>query len=243
MANSRLPTLADFAEAEHCVLEDLTVEMTGITAVAASESRAPSDVGEEVEIRDRLRGRRTFVRLYLEGWADIEVERRGRRGSFHRIDLRFLDPVPATERCYPSRLLKATAVVAAVTAVFAIPAWLGWLSSYTLPATIAGGTLTALALGVCWYLSHEKIVFRTLHGRAAAIRFGAGLGTIRRFRKLVPRIIEGIANAAESMHDETVVYLRAEMREHYRLRGDGIITENECAESTERILGEFDEPR
>ena len=78
MAKSRLPSLADFAEAEHCVLEDLTVEMTGITAAAVSDARAPSEIGEEVDIRDRLRGRRTSVRIYLEGWADIEVERRGR---------------------------------------------------------------------------------------------------------------------------------------------------------------------
>jgi hypothetical protein len=151
--------------------------------------------------------------------------------------------VPVTERCYPVWLLKASGVIAAVTAICAIPAWFGWLSSYSLPATIAGASLTALALFVAWYLSHEKIVFRTLHGRAAVIRFGAGLGTIRRFRRFVPRLIEAIANAAESMQEETAVYLRAEMREHYRLRGDGIISEEECAVSTERLLGEFDEPR
>lgn len=242
MAKSRVPTLADFAEAEHCVLEDATVEMTGITAVASSQVRAPSEIREEVEIRDRLRGRRTRVRIFMEGWADIEVER-GRRSSAHRVDLRFLDPVPASQRCYPVRLLKASGLVAAVTAACAIPAWFGWLANYTLPATIAGAALTAVALFVAWYLSHEKIVFRTLHGRAAAIRFGAGLGTMRRFRRLVPRIIEAIADAAESIQDETAVYLRAEMREHYRLRGDGIISEEECAASTERILGEFDEPR
>lgn len=243
MAKSRVPTLADFAEAEHFVLEDLTVEMTGITAVAPTQSRAPSEISEEVEIRDSLRGRRTKVRIFLEGWADIEQEHRGRRSSSHRVDLRFLDPVPATKRCYPGRLLKATGIVAAVTVAFAVPAWFGWLSTYTLPAAIAGAALTAVALFVAWYLSHEKIVFRTLHGRAAAIRFGAGLGTMRRFHQLVPRLIEAIADAAESMQEETAVYLRAEMREHYRLRGDGIISEEECAASTERILGEFDEPR
>ena len=243
MAKSRTPTLADFAEAEHCVLEDLTVEMTGITAVDPSQARAPSEIIEDVEIRDRLRGRRTRVRIFLEGWADIEVERRGRRGDSHRVDLRFLDPVPKSRRCYPVWLLKATGIVAMVTAICAIPAWYGWLSSYFMPAAVAGGALTAIALFVAWYLSHEKIVFRTLHGRAAVIRFGAGLGTMRRFHRLVPRLIEAIANAAESMQEETAVYLRAEMREHYRLRGEGIISEQECADSTERILGEFDEPR
>jgi len=242
MAKSRLPTLADFAEAEHCVLEDRTVEMTGITAVDPSQLRVPTEIIGEVEIRDRLRGRRTSVRLFLEGWADIEFER-GRHAGSHRIDLRFLDPIPATQRCYPVTLLKATGIVAAITTICAVPAWYGWLANYLLPATIAGAALTAVALFVAWYLSHEKIVFRTLHGRAAVIRFGAGLGTMRRFHRLVPKLIEAIADAAESMHEETAVYLRAEMREHYRLRGDGIISEDECAASTERILGEFDEPR
>jgi hypothetical protein len=243
MPKSRVPTLADFAEAEHCVLEDETVQITGVKVASPTESRQPRDISEEFVIRDRLRGRSTRVRIYLESWVDIEVQRHGRRGSFHRIDLRYLDPVPATRHHFPMRLLKVTGIVAAVTAVAAIPAWFGWLSSYTLPTAIAGGALTLLGLVGVFYLSHEKIVFSTLHGRAATIRFGAGLGTMRRFHKLVPRLIEAIANAAESIHDDTAVYLRAEMREHYRLRGDGIITDDECAQSTERILGEFDEPR
>jgi hypothetical protein len=243
MSKSRLPSLADFADAEHCVLEDLTVETTGLTATFIGQAREASELNEEIVIRDRLRGRRTSVRLYAEGWADIEIERRGRRGSSHRIDLRFLDPVPATQRYYPIRLFKGSGIAAAVTAVFAVPAWFGWLASYSVPAAILGVAVTLIALLTAFFLSHEKIVFRTLHGRANAIRFGAGLGTIRRFHRLVPRLIAAIADAAESTHDETAVYLRAEMREHYRLRGDGIISEAECADSTERILGEFDEPR
>ena len=243
MPKSRQPTLADFAEAEHCVLEDLTVEMTGISAAVAHQARQPAEVGEEFDIRDALRGRHTRVRLYLEGWADIEVARRGRRADYHRIDLRYLDPVPSTTTHYPVALVKATGAAAAITAVAAIPAWFGWLSSYSIPATIAAGSVTLGGLVAAFYLSHEKIVFRTLHGRANTIRFGAGLGTMRRFHKLVPRLIEAIANAAESIHEETSVYLRAEMREHYRLRGDGIITDEECSAATERILSEFDEPR
>jgi hypothetical protein len=34
--------------------------------------------------------------------------------------------------------------------------------------------------------------------------------------------------------------LRAEMREHYRLRGDGIL-DDECSEGTGRILVHFDD--
>jgi len=237
-----MPSLSDFAEAEHCVLEDHTVELTGIQPVLAEHERAAREVVDEVTIRDRLRGRHTTVRFYAESWADVEVQRRGRRLTSHRIDLRFLDAVPATKRYYPIRLLKASGIAAGVTALFAIPAWFGWLSGFTVPATVTGILVTATALFVAWYLTHEKIVFRTLHGRAGVIRFGAGLGTIRQFHKLIPKFVDAIADAAETMIDETAVYLRSEMREHYRLRGEGIISENECAASTGRILSQFDGP-
>jgi len=242
MASSRLPTLADFAEAEHHVLEDLTIETTGISAAFAGMSQQPSEISDVIVIRDRARGRLTTVTLYAEAWVDIEVERRGRRPKHQRIDLRFLDAVPEMTRHYPVRLLKSAGIAAALTALCAIPAGFGWLSAWSVPAAIAAGSVTLAMLLAVYYLSHEKIVFRTLHGRAAAIRFGAGLGTIRHFRRLVPRLIEAIADGAETLTDETAVYLRAEMREHYRLRGDGIISEDECAASTDLILGEFDGP-
>ncbi len=118
----------------------------------------------------------------------------------------------------------------------------GWFPLVTIPAAILGLTATFATAATAFYLSQEKIVFHTLHGRAPAMRFDAGLGTIHRFRKLIPRIVEAIADAVETIHDETAVYLRAEMREHYRLRGAGILSEEQCAASTGRILGEFDGP-
>jgi hypothetical protein len=241
MSDSRMPSLADFAQAEHCVLEDLTVEQPALVP-AAGKSRDASEVVDEVEIRDRLRGRTTCVRIFAEGWIDIDVERRGRRSTHHRFDLRYLDTMPTTSRHHPIRLLKAAGILAAVTGVFAIPAWFGWFIDVSLTGTIVAAIATLGTLFVAYYLTHEKIVFRTLHGRAAAIRFGAGLGTMRRFHKLVPKLIDAIADAAESVHEETAVYLRSEMREHYRLRSSGILSDAECAESTGRILGEFDGP-
>jgi hypothetical protein len=241
MSGSRLPTLDDFAEAEHFVLEDLTVEQPSLDVSFRNNSDA-REISLEFTIRDKLRGRRTAVRLFAEGWADIEVDRRAKTVSHHRIDLRYLDPVPKTRRYHPVRLLQAGAIGGGLTALFSIPAIFGWFTGFSIPATMVFATATLGILFVAYYLSHEKITFQTLHGRAAAIRFGAGLGTIRRFRKLVPHLVEAIADAAESIGDETAVYLRAEMREHYRLRSDGILSESECAESTGRILGNFDGP-
>jgi hypothetical protein len=241
MSESRLPTVADFEGAEHCVLEDVTIQQPSLDMSFRNGSDA-REVAEEITIRDKLRGRQTFVRIFAEGWADIEVQRRAKATTHHRIDLRYLDPVPKMRRYHPIRLLQAGAIGGGLTALFSIPAIFGWFTGFSIPATVVLATVTFAILFVAFYLSHEKITFQTLHGRAQAIRFGAGLGTIRRFRKLVPQLVEAIADAAETVIDETAVYLRAEMREHYRLRNDGILSEAECAESTGRILGNFDGP-
>jgi hypothetical protein len=239
---SQLPSLADFAEAEHCVLEDVTVQQEALPEALAGSGREPREQTEVVVIADKLRGRQTTVRLYAEGWVDIQIDRRGRPANHHRIDLRYLDAVPETSRHHPVRLLKATGILAGLTGLFVLPAVFGWLASVTVPAAIVGAIATIATAFAAFCLSHETIVFRTLHGRADAIRFFAGLGTIRRFRRLLPKLTDAIADSVESLHGETAVYLRAEMREHYRLRHAGILSDEACAASTGRILSEFDGP-
>jgi hypothetical protein len=64
---------------------------------------------------------------------------------------------------------------------------------------------------------------------------------MHRFRAAMPRLIRAIEQAEESIGDDTAIYLRAEMREHYRLRGDGVLTEQDCSEGTGRILLHFDD--
>ena len=242
MAENRVPDISDFADAEHCVLEDVTVQHPALPADLLDPRSEKREIVDEAEIRDRLRGRLTRIEFFSNGWVHIESQRRGRTPIEHRIDLQFLDPVPTIRACYPWRLLKAAGILAGISVLVGTPAAFGLLSWFTVPATVVVVSVTLLTLFVAFYLSHEKINFQTLHGRANAIRFGAGLGTIRRYRKLLPKLVEAIADAAESVQDETVVYLRAEMREHYRLRSDGIVSEQECAASTGRILSEFDGP-
>jgi hypothetical protein len=72
------------------------------------------------------------------------------------------------------------------------------------------------------------------------LRFVANLGSVKRFRAFVPRLCHAIEEAAERIGADTAAYLRAEMREHYRLRGDGVLDNDECARGTGRILAQFD---
>ena len=104
----------------------------------------------------------------------------------------------------------------------------------------AAAVAAAATLYVGIYLSHERIEFCTLHGRAAVLQLVANLGSIKRFHSFVPMLCRAIEEAAERIGADTSAYLRAEMREHYRLRGDGVLDNDECARGTGRILAQFD---
>ena len=241
MTDRSQPEMHDFTDAEHCVLEDVTVEHPRLYPDAVG-SREPSEIRNEIVIGDRIRRTQTTVRIYAEGWLDIETGRPGKEPQRNRINLRYIDAVPMMERFYPVDLLKISGIMAAVAAVASIPATLGWLTAYMVPTAIVAGAAALSGLWFSFYRSHEKIVFETLHGRADAISFTAGLGTIRQYQKIVPMLVEAIADAAQSVHEETAIYLRAEMREHYRLCNEGVLTDEECAESTGRILKNFGGP-
>ena len=68
----------------------------------------------------------------------------------------------------------------------------------------------------------------------------ANFGSIKKFRAFVPALSRAIEEAAERIGVDTAAFLRAEMREHYRLRGDGVLDNDECAKGTGRILAQFD---
>jgi hypothetical protein len=105
-------------------------------------------------------------------------------------------------------------------------------------AVTAIATVVTLYVGI--YVSHERIEFCTLHGRAGVLRLVANFGSIKKFHAFVPRLCRAIDEAAERIGADTAAYLRAEMREHYRLRGNGVLSNDECARGTGRILAQFD---
>jgi len=241
MSETRIPSIDDFADAEHCVLEDPTVQQPALVRASGNTTQA-REIRDELRVQDRLRGRTTLVRIYQEGWLDLELRSRGRGTQHHRVDLRYLDPAPTMRRHYPERVLQVAGILGGLAGVALISTLFGWLATVMAPVAIVAATAALAALGYTFCASHEKITFRTLHGRAGAICFVAGLGAIKRFHKLVPPLVDAIGDAAESVHEETAIYLRGEMREHYRLRGEGALSEEDCAESTGRILGNFDGP-
>jgi hypothetical protein len=156
--------------------------------------------------------------------------------------LRYLDSVPTIDTYFAKRTFQVALGLGGVGALAFLIGQFEALASYALPgAAIAAAAAVATAL-VGAYRSHQRIVFQTLHGRSPALRLHAGFGVRRRYHAILPLLSEAIEVASEDIGNDTAVFLRQEMREHYRLRGDGVLTPEDCDTGTCKILQQFDGP-
>ena len=201
---------------------------------------AARTIVEKISITNAVRRTRTELTLFAEGFAKVRLFRSGRKVDGFSLDLRYLDPVPTISHAIAKRSLYVALGAGAFGGLAWLLAQLPMLHPFALPAALAAGGVAVVATGVALYRSYEKIEFATIHGRASVLSFVANLGSVRRFRAIVPVLSRAIEEAAEQIGTDTSAYLRAEMREHYRLRGEGVLTQASCADSTGRILAQFD---
>ncbi len=207
---------------------------------AQNPAAAARTVREQVVLLNAMRRAGTTLTLYTEGFVGVAEKAGGKtRDPFH-LDLQYLDPVPSLERVIARRWFYATL---GSSAVATISAFLTRFELLQTAAWITFGVAALAALGtllVGVYFSYEKTTFCTIHGRAPVLTLLANVGAVKKFRAFVPVLSAAIEEAAEQIALDTSAYLRAEMREHYRLRGDRVLTQAACAESTGRILAQFD---
>jgi hypothetical protein len=209
--------------------------------IASDEAPDPRSAGHTVRQRWRLanplRRELTEVTLFDEGYLEVVERARGRGGEPFRLDLHYLDPIPSISRFIAKRAWWTTAGCAAA-AIAALA--LSSLGPLVVSFALAAGAAALGAAAIALHRSHEKTEFFTIHGRARVLVLRANFGAIKPMRTFVPELSRAIEEAAEKITDDTSAYLRAEMREHYRLRGDGVLSPETCAESTGRILAQFD---
>ncbi len=197
-------------------------------------------VRERVIVKNPVYRAATELTFYEEGFLKIKELRNGKRRDSLRLDLRYLDPIPTIARVVAKRSIR---VALGFTLAAALTGWLISFESiraFAIPTFVACFVTALGAAIVALYRSYERTEFCTLHGRATVLRLTANLGSIKRFRAVVPVLSRAIEDCAEQIGDDTAAYLRGEMREHYRLRGDGALTHEACAASTGRILAQFD---
>jgi hypothetical protein len=204
------------------------------------DPRTARTVQERWRLGNPLRRTTTDVTLFEEGYAEIVEHTHGRSCEPFRLDLHYLDPIPSITRVVATRAWWTTLGCAAA-ALAAFPlAYLTALGPLVVSFGLGATTAALGAAAIALHRSYETIEFYTLHGRARVLVLVANFGAIKPFHAFVPEISRAIEEAAEEIAPDTSAYLRAEMREHYRLRGDGVLSIGTCAESTGRILAQFD---
>jgi hypothetical protein len=191
-----------------------------------------------VELRSLLR-RRT-LRLELVDYYFLVVRSYGSRSvsAEYVLDLRFVDSPPGLSRHFASRwLLAALASMALAGAIAfrtggsAAPA--GWLVAFG----ILSGMAVAAAV-VCLYRTTETLSIYSAHGRARLFEFTSGPGTGRTFKPFTNKLAAHIKLAVAARRSTKAEHLRDEMREHFRLRENGVLSAEEYEASKARILAE-----
>ncbi len=218
--------------AEHIYIE--SEDLTSNPAAAARTLR------ETVVLRNPIRRTGAELALFDEGFLKITPLRNKDAEEPFFLDLRFVDPIPTLERVIAVRWLTASLGCGAFMALAAFLMRFDALYLFAGVGLAVATLAAAVTLYVGLYLSHEKTEFCTLHGRATVLELIANFGSIKKFRAFVPTLSHAIEEAAERIGADTAAFLRAEMREHYRLRGDGVLDNDECAKGTGRILAQFD---
>ncbi len=206
----------------------------------AADPRQGRTVRVRVELRNALRRRNTEITLFEEGFAQVVERGQGTAGEPFRLDLHYLDPIPQITRVVAKRALFAALGCALAALVSILLAQVPVLLPVALPAVLLAAPGALIAAAVALYRSHELTEFHTIHGRARVLSLVANVGSIKQFRAFVPVLSRAIEESAETITDDTSAYLRAEMREHYRLRGDGVLSDESCSVGTGRILAQFD---
>jgi hypothetical protein len=240
MAEARSRKNAVKARAEGLKPDAALAEHILISSDEGADPSAAQTVRERWRLANPLRRQSTEITVFEEGFAEItQHAARSSRAPF-RLDLRYLDPIPSITRVISARAWwSAAGCAAAALAAFAL-AYLASLGALAVSFGLVAAAAASVAAAIALQRSHETIEFFTLHGRARVLALVANFGAIKPFRAFVPELSRAIEEAAEDITGDTSAFLRGEMREHYRLRGDGVLSVGSCAESTGRILAHFD---
>ncbi len=212
--------------------------------ISSDESPTPTTTSrtilERLTLRNAMRRTSVELTLYREGFLDVATAGSGNDGERYHLDLHYLDPIPTIERSVASGWFYTalSCFAAAGLAAFALRFESVWLAALVVLGVAVVAAAAAVFVGL--YRSCERTAFATIHGRAPVLQLVANLGSLKKFRAFVPVLSAAIEEAAERIGDDTAAFLRAEMREHYRLRGDGVLSNQSCADSTGRILAQFD---
>jgi hypothetical protein len=220
--------IVPMAGAEHILLE-------------SDEHQVPTlETSRRIHARIVLPGDRgrPALELALIDYFFLSVRTAGARSARYVVDLRHVDPAVRLARRIPWAWI-------AVGTAFLLLAILGmrdvaastaaWWRHEWLSAALASLAAAAAATYAAVHGTTETLTLFSAHGRAMLLRHAGGPGTLRAFSGFLPRL-EAHLRIACVRRRARAEHLRDEMREHFRLKESGALTEGEYESAKRRIL-------
>jgi hypothetical protein len=225
--------MIEAATSEHIFLEAPELE-------PAFEADRATALRASFAFHNRMRRVRTEIRLYDEGYLGIRERGAGRDPAEWRVALRHLDPRPVLSCRMVTPVRNTMLCSSAAAALLAGLAYVGVASAIMLSLAAAALVVASLSAAVFFYRREERVQFVTRHGRVTVVELVANVGCIRACRAVVPQLVAAIKNATKGENGNDKTVLRAELREHYRLRDGGVLSTADCIGAIQRILSRFD---
>lgn len=222
----------DGRPSEHILLESDDAAAEAVERAGAARAR--------FELHNRVRRVRTELTLYENGVLGVRVTSARGADAERRFDLRHVDPRPLLARRPAATALRAAVCGAAVAVVLVLLGTQGVAPTATFVAAAAALVIGAACAAVYVYRAEERVRFVTRHGRVPVLTLVASIGCFRACRAVVPRLAAAVNEAVRAAGGDRNARLRAEVREHYRLRDAGVLTPTECIAAVQRILARFE---
>lgn len=171
----------------------------------------------------------------------IEIRTRDLRSKPRRytLDLAFLDPDPLRRRIVAWRWLGvalALLVAAALPVVYVHYSPNTELTAPWIALVILSGAGSAVVMLWALHRSCDKLLFHSQHGRAPLVEFLNDKPARHEFREFVQDLIHRIRQAREQRYPSSRALLAAELREHRRLKDEGVLGADEYEAVKARIL-------
>ena len=215
---------------EHIVLESDERKVPALRTARKVHSR--------LRVQSGVRRRASELALIDYCYLSVRTWRSRSPDAQYVLDLRFVDPALRLSRHVAWRFLAASAVltVLAVALAWRISASsTPWRHEWLLPLGGLFGLAVCAAL-VGLYRTTKTLVLFSVSGRARLLEVTGGVGSFRAMRSFSRTLAAHMRIASARRRRSRAEHLRDEMREHQRLKEEGVLSEKEYEMSKARIL-------
>jgi len=224
----------------------MNIDMEHICLSSEEEEQEPVDTGERItdcrfDQSSRLHRCEAHFEIFNSHHVGIQSRGMSNKVRDYDLDLSFLDPAPRRVRSIDWPFAWASALLAgsaAVTITFAPVS-----TSVTIRVIIAAALLAgaAICLGLLVYRFRDRIVFCSQNGRWPLLTLLNQNPSPVQLQCFVDELSRRICQTRINWPDQQQ-YLSAELREHRRLRDEGILSPDRYDAIKQRILSKHTQP-